>query len=1636
MAAGDVLLSRLITSIVVSMGSSTAELRDHRQQLGETAEASRALGGAYRQMAEQVASAYQDAGAAANRAAREQREAGQAAAQSLGQLGDRALEARVRQIQLAEEIRTLTQRLRELNKQEEDINFGEGMESFSGQISDTEEQLARLKQELASVNREVLQLERGMEGATRAEAAFARETGQAAAAQNQFSRSAQESLVSMRAQESQLTQLRATIRQLETADIRLGATSDLGPVIEQARTQYAALKTTLQDTQREYVNLQRGASAINRAEQEAGEGVAVATGQMTEQARQAQALGERLQQLRIQMNELRATERDIRAGQTTSMGSQLDPLLQANLAQQAALQREASATRKALTDLTRDAEDSGRGFLAGAAGIGSFYTALIAVQTVVGVVEGAVKGYAEFNTELTKTAALTSTTSQELGVMGQAARQLSVQTGRPLKELGEAIYNIQSVSRGGAENLKLLTAAAQASETYFGTTKEVVDLLTISQHNYGLSVDETIRLLDPMGAAIDKGRGEAREYTNALGSVIPVTERMGVSFQETVSILATMSLGQANTARNATELREIFQSFERIRPGTDAAKALNEVGLSAEQLRQIVGERGLVAALLELERRFEGNDEKIQRVIPNLRGFTGAMRLVSDGGASYVEIMDAASNATGDFERRHTIAAGGVENAGNRMSAAFANIGTSLAENLVPYILPVANEISTRLTPSTEGSGTAADVAAQKWERYGAAVKTVLDMATFGPNLIAGLAGTVAGSVGQTVEGIGGLLGGAGDALDKFGRQQVGASQQGPVPHATTSASSEGEAQRLAEIRAEAEARATTYQEAADIEERAVMSAAARDRAVFEASFAEGNRRALIGKNEEEFLKAVDDYIKKPFEEGGQQALEAAAFLEGQIEEAWRKALDPEAAEARIRQLRAARERIQQAVTSEESAQARGALGQLVLGFGEEDSARRGEQNREREEAARRAEERRRAAEREREAREAQERLYQAIVSGLEEHRFEIQEAYGRVGDQAVSTMVSALSGARTGKTTEPIIQAQARLAQQFREAGVANWQQVAQAVGQAYLDALAQKISPQEAAGVLEQALTNIPQLNLQTLVEGTGAGHGIDREALLQLGGTAGTSLMEGMEVALRERGEKAIAQVRRSAIQILRETEKIADPELAYQRANEFWQEFISATEDGSQEALDNLERFVAEWNRTVKLDQAKLQFTERTSQGATERDRAQAEATREASRQINEIIRSIGEEQGTEGLLRFAGNMNRYLADTPELLERVQTEIGKVYTSLDDPQGFRRAREIFQREMDQRLESFREEQYGEQVAFQQNEETKRRELAHTRQEQDVARQQAREDAQIGLGLSREAQDETRRRQREDAQATRELNKELAEAQKRGATPAELGQIRERAGTSTLERSEQRRYEDEDRGIARSRAAEDVALRRGQAAADRQLARTREEEDVGLAKSAAQRAHEEQRRQAVAMRDEQLKITAETQSFEDRQAAQRAARQTRNIAEAEQTRITAAETTFQTLFTKEEEHLRHVAQDIYDPGWTQVYNSWHERAYTPIQQDIDELVNRALNAGLQGQQQSVQVAESARQSVIKWSLAPLQGPPAPQEVHVVGIDPQPLTDLADAASDRPIEMDGEDVEGVQSKIRRNRFRAKALS
>lgn len=1299
--------------------------------------------------------------------------------------------------------------------------------------------------------------------------------------------------------------------------------------------------------------------------------------------------------------------------------------------QMAGIQGQVKGLRSDLAELESGGKENFNGL---AQGVGKFYTALIAVQAGIKIIEDTAKAYGDVNQSLLRTEALTNTTHAQIQAFTPALRNLAVETGRPLKELAEGLYNVQSTARDGTDRFEILATAARASAVGMGQATDVTRILTQSQQLYGLTLKETVSLMDPLTVAIREGSAEAQDFARNIGTVLPEARQAGVSFNEVAAALAVMSLGENNAARNATGLRQLLQELRN--PSDGARQALHGIGLEADQLRQHLDERGLGATLKLLNDRTNGNVDALSKIFPDIRAFSGEVRLLTGNGEEYATTLKKVSTETGVFNNAITITGTGVVHQSERMQRGFDNLGSSMAEKIAPIVTPLAEGIANGLTPAVAESGSAAATATPKYEGFAGVLERIGRELAQHPGR------------GTPLEGLGAAFSGAekglGD-LDKFVQANKKRSEevrqewikvrevqaralgvQGPLQAEVGNEAGLGH-QRVAEAEANWRQWNEAQQKGADESVSIIDNFGERQEAVYAAAFEAGRQRQLIGAAGADLLKSIDEYIKKPFEAGGRQALEQAADLQSKIQEAWIKGLDPSVAEAQIESLTTAFRAIREAATKEDADAARTALAGLLTGFGIEEEGRKQAQIEQRLANEERARKRQEAADREREAKEARERMVGALTDDLEGRRAEITSAYGRVGDAAVSGFVSGLSGARSGRT-DSIVQAQARLAQQLREAGVPEWQAAANRVGQAYLDALAGTISGQQAAQVLAQAVAEIPKLNAATLVRG------LDRQAYLELGGNAGRGLAEGMADGINEGGQKAITAVQQNAIKLLRETEKINDPELAFQRSEEFWNEVVKATTDGSADALAALEEYTAAFNRQLQLDQAQQQYIDNTTKAWEQRGQVIAEAGVEASRQIGEVVRGVGEDRGAEGLESFRQHMKEALGETSRLFQEVDSQITEQQQALGGAEGFRAARENFQRMMDERLDAFREQQYKEQTIFQEGEESKRRELQHTRETEDTNRRHSREDAQQVLTRSREAQDVARRIQREESEAARQTAREIAEATKRGATPEEIAGIQTKAGESRTERERQRQYESEDRGIARARAQEDLTLRRGQEEADRQLARGREGQDVQIARETRQRQHAFELKSAQDLRDEQKKIAIEVRNFEDLQADQRHGKALRNIEAEREKRIREADETYTKLEQKEFEHLQRVDQQVNRPAWRLMLQGYDEEFITPAGRLLDNLVPESVRRLLPEiatapQATAVTQAESAKTQVATWAIPP---PPSTEPQHVVVDNPD---DIAGAAADRPIEMDGEDVETVQSKIRRDRNRARSI-
>jgi TP901 family phage tail tape measure protein len=185
----------------------------------------------------------------------------------------------------------------------------------------------------------------------------------------------------------------------------------------------------------------------------------------------------------------------------------------------------------------------------------------------------------------------------------------------------------------------------KASAVGLGETKTIADLATSALNAYGKENLSATDATDVLTASVREGKLEASALSAAMGQVLPVASNMGVQFHEVGAAFAAMSRTGTNASEAATSLNAILAGLLKTTP--DAEKALEDMSLSSEGLKQQIKDEGLLSVLTTLKNKFDQNKDAVQRVFPNVRALKGVLDLVGASAETNAEIFVSLSKSVG-----------------------------------------------------------------------------------------------------------------------------------------------------------------------------------------------------------------------------------------------------------------------------------------------------------------------------------------------------------------------------------------------------------------------------------------------------------------------------------------------------------------------------------------------------------------------------------------------------------------------------------------------------------------------------------------------------------------------------------------------------------------------------------------------------------------------------------------------------------------------------------------------------------------------------------------------------------------------------------------------------------------------------
>lgn len=309
--------------------------------------------------------------------------------------------------------------------------------------------------------------------------------------------------------------------------------------------------------------------------------------------------------------------------------------------------------------------------------------------------------FAEYETSMTKIIALTGATESAVKEWSQSLLDMSGVVSRGPNELAEAMYFVSSSGFKGAEALQIVKQAAMGAAAGLGETKDVANLVTSAMNAYrqtGLGAGE---VMDILVAAVREGKGEATDFARTIGSVIPIAAELGVGFDQVSGAMAAMTLTGASAANSATYLRGILNQL--LDPSRGVDEAMENIGTSAQELRDILRQKGLMAALTRIrDLTKEWGEDAIGEIFPNIRALIGVLSLMGENLEYNEGLMARVSNSTGDAARAFEKGANTLE---RRWNSALANaqvaaitFGKALKEVVMPALKWTSEAVKTIAT--------------------------------------------------------------------------------------------------------------------------------------------------------------------------------------------------------------------------------------------------------------------------------------------------------------------------------------------------------------------------------------------------------------------------------------------------------------------------------------------------------------------------------------------------------------------------------------------------------------------------------------------------------------------------------------------------------------------------------------------------------------------------------------------------------------------------------------------------------------------------------------------------------------------------------------------------------------------------
>lgn len=333
---------------------------------------------------------------------------------------------------------------------------------------------------------------------------------------------------------------------------------------------------------------------------------------------------------------------------------------------------------------------------------------------------------------------------ESFGQIDQQVRDLAVTFGTGGRDAARAFY--QGIS-AGVPREGLAAFENVAGRTALGgnvQATQATDVLASTLRQFNLPFSDAERVADRLFVTVARGRTTIGELSQSLFQLGPSAAAAGLSLDETLAAVATLTASGVPTAEAMTRLRAAVDALSH--PSAEATRTLDLYGVSVTQAS--LKSEGLAGTLQRINAAVGGNAAAMQTIFGSTEAYQAAVALASQHSAEFADNLTAVSQASGTMANAAEQMGATTAHQFDIMGAKFEEFRRRVGEGVagpLSDVITVVDQIGVRF-----GAWPATPPPAEQVERFQrlAAAANVLAAA------LAGLSGGPAGSVGGMFTGL------------------------------------------------------------------------------------------------------------------------------------------------------------------------------------------------------------------------------------------------------------------------------------------------------------------------------------------------------------------------------------------------------------------------------------------------------------------------------------------------------------------------------------------------------------------------------------------------------------------------------------------------------------------------------------------------------------------------------------------------------------------------------------------------------------------------------------------------------------------------------------------------------------------